>query len=418
MERLLIDPLKSPRSDCVYSGGISRDLGPFTAQGHPYNIMVDRDLDEEDVGISFTTTETKCERLFEQGLELKLNGDIERSLSCFLDCLEGMQVCQYFAKLAQTLHHLGELCRLLGCHEKAMVYSEMEMLFYEAITPGPNTASNNETDSPHKKTRSKRRLFSKSRPSGHSSAGGGTNPAEYGELIIKKAQEYETLAKSCVKEMNFELALEYFRRATSLKGSVLGFNHPTTVASSKYLATVRSEMGHHESTLHHPERESKVDTDGADSCSGPDNKGVNSPIRTTSTLTNEPNTTLQESTPELPNIQVQATESYKLFTECKQPLTHSLPKQESANLHGYECTNMVQGLANLQVCLVEEHSLNSKLTNDIHWSAVPDNDNGGDCVDVSVVRADLNIEHTRFCPLWVLLLGALLEIVLVLALFT
>ena len=169
------------------------------------------DEDEEDAFISFTTLESKCERLYEQGLEFKHQGDLQESLSFFLKCLEGMQECQYFAKLPQTLHQLSDLYRSLEHLERADDYSKAEKLFYEAITTEPRAVAAKE----------KRRPFKKSK----SISSVAYNPAEYANLLSKKAEVFEKQARVCAEEGKFDLSEENSKKASRIR-NLLGQSYP------------------------------------------------------------------------------------------------------------------------------------------------------------------------------------------------
>ena len=202
--RRVHDPLGSRASSC-YSGS-DHDI---EMQHHGGHGLGDEDWDECDTFISFTTTETKCEQLFEEGLLCKTKGEMDRALQCFLKCLEGMQECQYFAKLPQTLHILAEIYQSLQCYDKAVEFASAEKLFYEAVlidatqSQMRETATGGSAASGDKKPRGKRRPFSK-KPRDQSWRRG-SNPAEYGDLMIKKADEYIHLAKLCAEQKKYEL---------------------------------------------------------------------------------------------------------------------------------------------------------------------------------------------------------------------
>lgn len=170
------------------------------------------DEDEEDAFISFTTLESKCERLYEQGLEFKYQGDLQESLSYFLKCLEGMQECQYFAKLPQTLHQLSDLYRSLQHLERADAYSKAEKLFYEAITTEPRAVAAKE----------RRRPFKKSKSVSSSVA---YNPAEYANLLSKKVEVFEKQASVCAEEGKLDLSEEYSKKASRIR-NLLGQSYP------------------------------------------------------------------------------------------------------------------------------------------------------------------------------------------------
>ena len=342
--------------------------------------------DEEDGGgISFTTTETKCELLFEQGLELKICGDIERALACFLDCLKGMQECQYFAKLPQTLHHLGELYSTLGNTETALDFAQAEKLFYEAVL----VSSENTTK--EKSTRTKRKLFAKRRSTKTKSSG--SNPAEYGHLLVKKAVEYEMLARMCAKEKKFDLAVDYSGKAANLKRSVYGDDHPDSIDAMETFTVMCAELGRSDYTtaLKQVEQDGLLVLDHVPS----------GQQETTYTPERQPGlVALQEIPPQ--------EDKQTLLNECKQTSHTEGNDNESTLL----CPDQYKGLVQLlQPCTLIEHT--SKLSNNIHWSAT-DNviHTGTERLEICVHKPELNIKHNRFCPLWVLLLGALLEVCL------
>lgn len=240
--RRVHDPLGSRASSC-YSGS-DHDI---EMQHHGRHGLGDEDWDECDTFISFTTTETKCEQLFEEGLLCKTKGEMDRALQCFLKCLEGMQECQYFAKLPQTLHILAEIYQSLQCYDKAVEFASAEKLFYEAVlidatqSQMRETATGGSAASGDKKPRGKRRPFSK-KPRDQSWRRG-SNPAEYGDLMIKKADEYIHLAKLCAEQKKYELALDYCGKAAKIRKSVFGDGHPVTTETLDYLTVLYAEVG-------------------------------------------------------------------------------------------------------------------------------------------------------------------------------
>ena len=236
--RRIHDPLGSRASSCYSASGSDHDI-EMHHHGHG-----DEDWDEGDTFISFTTTETKCEQLFEEGLQYKMRGELDRALQCFLKCLEGMQECQYFAKLPQTLHILAEIYQSLQCYDKAVEFASAEKLFYEAVLIDATQAQNRETTTGaagEKRPRGKRRPFSK-KPRDQSWRRG-SNPAEYGDLMIKKADEYNLLAKLCADQKKYELALDYCGKAAKIRKSVFGDSHPVTTETLDYLTVLYAEVG-------------------------------------------------------------------------------------------------------------------------------------------------------------------------------
>ena len=197
--------------------------------------------DEEDAFISFTTTESKCERLYQEGLELKHQGYFENSLQAFLKCLEGMQECQYFVKLPQTLHQLSALSCSMHDFQRAKEYEKAEKLFYEAtvVESSPQTQVK-ETVPKHKK----RRPFSK-KPKPTTSV---CNPAEYGNILSKKADELVEQARVLAKENKFNDAIDHCSKAVCIRQCIFGKNHHLTVASIESLKALHTEANIYEAS--------------------------------------------------------------------------------------------------------------------------------------------------------------------------
>lgn len=192
--------------------------------------------DDDDAFISFTTTESRCEILFQRGLELKIQEDLADALLCFEDCLAGMQDCQYFAKLPQTLLQLHNLHKCLGNEVKAGEYGEAEKLFQEAIQP---KLSSNSLLNGGSQQRTKRKPFSKKAPSLSASS---CNPAEYGNLMVIKAKEYEKLASLQAEKGNMDLAMESCRKAVILRHCVYGQTVPVEEAAMTMFEYIYGEL--------------------------------------------------------------------------------------------------------------------------------------------------------------------------------
>ena len=236
MERRHHDPLGSRASSCYSNSWSDHDV----EMQHHSQLQAgasDEDWDEGDTFISFTTTETKCEELFEEGLQYKLKGELDQAVPCFLKCLESMQECQYFAKLPQTLHVLAELYQSLNCYDKAVEFAQAEKLFYEAVILDSTKAQTRG----ERKTKPKRKPFSK-KPKDQSWRRG-SNPAEYGDLLVKKADEYIHLAKVCGEQKKYDLALDYCGKAAKIRKSVFGDGHPITKETLDYLTVLYAEVG-------------------------------------------------------------------------------------------------------------------------------------------------------------------------------
>lgn len=206
-------------------GDESRELAPADEQTLEEEDA--DDLEEDDAfGICFTTTESKCEELYERGVLLKSQGQLETALTCFVESLKRMQECQYFAKLPHTLHELAELYHAMERYDKAVEFAQAEKLFYEAVLVDRHGT---------KRERKSRHAYA--------TADGSSDPADYGDLLVKKASEFEELSRLCARDNKFELALDYCGKAAKIRQSVFGQEHPSTVATLEYFTELYAEVG-------------------------------------------------------------------------------------------------------------------------------------------------------------------------------
>ena len=318
--RRVHDPLGSRASSC-YSGSAS-DHDIDMHQHGPS----DEDWDEGDTFISFTTTESKCEQLFEEGLQYKTRGELDQAEPCFLKCLEGMQECQYFAKLPQTLHFLAEIYQSLQCYDKAVEFASAEKLFYEAVLIDATQSQVRETTTKpvaagEKKPRGKRRPFSK-KPKDQSWRRG-SNPAEYGDLMIKKADEYHHLAKLCADQKKYKLALDYCGKAVKIRKSVFGDNHPVTVETLDYLTVLYAEVGRVEyaAALKNMHRVRPTESEHADQ------RGDPLHVEESTSLTNEGDSCLNASL-QLPPVNHTSAEVSSTVT-CSSTMEHAVDNRAS-----------------------------------------------------------------------------------------
>jgi len=133
-----------------------------------------------------------------------------------------MQECQYFAKLPQTLHELADVYRNLERFDEVAEFAKTEKLFYEAVNVdlqdgGTSRISNG----------------SKLRD----------DPAEYGDLLIRKADDFEHLARVSAEEKKFVLAVDYCRKAVKIRQTVFGPEHQIATATLEYLSVLYAEVG-------------------------------------------------------------------------------------------------------------------------------------------------------------------------------
>ena len=201
----------------------------------------DTDREEEEEGenafISFTPVETRCEQLYERGLKLSSRGKLPEALTCFLECMDGMQECQYFAKLPHTLHELAGVYHSLGHYDKAVEFVQAEKLFYEAVI------IDMEEEEGKKDGAATTTFPSIAAASGRKRPRRKSEPEDYGDLLIKKADEFDKLSRVCSRESRFELALDYCGKAVKIRQSVFGSEHPSTLSLLDHFTVLYAQVG-------------------------------------------------------------------------------------------------------------------------------------------------------------------------------
>ena len=182
------------------------------------------DEDEQgDCFITFTTSESRCDDLFDQGVDMVAQGDPRAALNTFLDTLTSLQECQYTNKLLPTLHQLAEAYRTLGEMEKAREISDTVCLMQEAM---------NDTLKEKWKTRKQSR---RAKPV--------LEQTDYGSLFLQKANSYETLAQDLEQNGDVEQALEHSKSAFRIRQYVLGPHSPSTEESLRHLIALYVKEG-------------------------------------------------------------------------------------------------------------------------------------------------------------------------------
>ena len=81
----------------------------------------------------FTTSESRCDKLLDRGIDMVAQGDPVAALATFLDTLTALQDCHYTNKLLPTLYHIAEAYRVLGEADKSKEISDTVSLMQEAL---------------------------------------------------------------------------------------------------------------------------------------------------------------------------------------------------------------------------------------------------------------------------------------------
>lgn len=166
----------------------------------------------------FTTSESRCDDLFDRGLDMVAQGDPVAALNIFLDTLTALQECQYTNKLLPTLFQLGDAYRVLGETEKSREISDTVSLLQEALE-----------DAMKKKYSSRVRTLQEQKDSG--------------SLYLQKAEVRESIAQDLEKNGDFERALEYSESVFRIRQYTLGPRNPTTARTLSNLIALYARDG-------------------------------------------------------------------------------------------------------------------------------------------------------------------------------
>ena len=176
-------------------------------------MLADSSDTDEDTFITFKTTETKCDEMYHEGLQLKANGYVQEALKCFLECAKQMRDTQYSKMFPQTLREIAALYRSLQLHDKAAEFVKAELLFYQTLLTEPQYE---ETSCPVVVTESK-------------------------EALVRRAEEYERMAQLSRSHNQHKSALDHCGRAVRLRQAVFGTESELTLRTMEYFAVLYSE---------------------------------------------------------------------------------------------------------------------------------------------------------------------------------
>lgn len=159
-------------------------------------------------------------KLFERGLENEKKGKLKSALKCYMACLRGLKPHTNFPLLPQCLRNVADIFYRQEQYEKAIHFIQAEKIYYES-------ALIDTTDIQMKLEEAQKDQ---------------TLPSDVTEDTIR-ADEFEELAKICLDKKQPQLALEYAGKATKIRQSILGDNHPVTISSLDFFTKVYAEAG-------------------------------------------------------------------------------------------------------------------------------------------------------------------------------
>ncbi|XP_061174551.1 consortin-like [Saccostrea echinata] len=159
-------------------------------------------------------------KLFKRGLDMEKKEKLKSALKCYMACLRGLKPHSNFPLLPQCLRNIADIFYRQEEYEKAIHFIQAEKIYYESALI--------DTTDIQKKLEDAQRDQEL--------------PADVSEETIR-ADEFEELARICLDEKQPQLALEYAGKATKIRQSVLGDNHPITINSLDFFTQVYAEAG-------------------------------------------------------------------------------------------------------------------------------------------------------------------------------
>jgi hypothetical protein len=195
----------------------------YRAERNYADLNSSEDEDEEDCFITFTTSEGRCDKLFDRGIDMVAQGDPVAALSTFLDTLTALQECHYSNKLLPTLYHIAEAYRVLGEADKSREISDTISLMQEALE-----------DAMKEKWKKSKKL---------GRIGALSDQGDCGSLFLQKADTCESLARDFEENGDLERALELAEHEFRIRQYTLGPQNPTTVRSLRNLTASYKRAG-------------------------------------------------------------------------------------------------------------------------------------------------------------------------------
>ncbi|XP_062600834.1 consortin-like [Saccostrea cucullata] len=159
-------------------------------------------------------------KLFKRGLEMEKKEKLKSALKCYMACLRGLKPHSNFPLLPQCLRNIADIFYRQEEYEKAIHFIQAEKIYYESALIDTTDIQKKLEDAQKDQEL----------------------PAGVSEETVR-ADEFEELARICLDEKQPQLALEYAGKATKIRQSALGDNHPITINSLDFFTQVYAEAG-------------------------------------------------------------------------------------------------------------------------------------------------------------------------------
>lgn len=186
---------------------------------------------------------TRPERsiLYQEGVKLWSSGQQDSALKCLLGAITGLTEESSFDELPKCLHAVADIYSDKKEYEKAVYFIQAEKMYYEtalidiaSVTDVPSDTRQGQADGDEDRSET---------PNEENGEEAKDDPDDDLSPDAKKGQEFENLARLCLREGKLQLALEYCGKATKLYQAVFGEDHPVTMAALDLFTVIYADVG-------------------------------------------------------------------------------------------------------------------------------------------------------------------------------
>ncbi|XP_041466665.1 uncharacterized protein LOC121417143 [Lytechinus variegatus] len=194
---------------------------------------------------------TRPERsiLYREGARCQEEGHMEGALKCYLGAITGLAEGSSFEELPKCLHAIADVYFEKKEYEKAVYFIQAEKMYYETAlidivcvpkdtdSKAENRQNIEDGDGEHQ---NQQHIQGSDEETSNEKNG---DPDDDLSPDAKKGQEFENLARLCLREGKLQLALDYCGKATKMYQTEYGEDHPITVAALDLFTVIYADVG-------------------------------------------------------------------------------------------------------------------------------------------------------------------------------
>nr|XP_054757615.1 uncharacterized protein LOC129263734 [Lytechinus pictus]XP_054757616.1 uncharacterized protein LOC129263734 [Lytechinus pictus] len=187
--------------------------------------------------------------LYREGARRQEKGNMEGALKCYLGAITGLAEGSSFEELPKCLHAIADVYFEKKEYEKAVYFIQAEKMYYETAlidivslpkdtdSKAENRQNVEDGDGEH---HDQQHIEGSDKETSHKKNGDPDDDLSPG---AKKGQEFENLARLCLREGKLQLALDYCGKATKMYQTEYGEDHPITVAALDLFTVIYADVG-------------------------------------------------------------------------------------------------------------------------------------------------------------------------------